>query len=118
MKKYIAVANMLLMEPVIQIQLDIDETSGLGMQGGILIPEGAKVDGQGVGKNPMTEFRVLSAGPDCRVAKDGDIVLVNGHIAVKIPLGAKNDSPGLVMVAENLIIGVVKDLPDEVAKTD
>jgi hypothetical protein len=117
MKKYKAVGNQLLMRPLIQVKLDVDQSSGLGVIGGILIPDGAKV-GAAPDANPMVEFRVVSAGPECRVAKDGDIVLVNGHIALKIPLGETNDSAGLVMVAENLIIAVVENLPDEVAKTD
>jgi hypothetical protein len=117
MKKYKAVGNPLLMRQLIQVKLDVDQTSGLGVVGGILIPEGSKV-GAAADANPMTEFRVVSAGPECRVAKDGDIVLVNGHIALKIPLGEKNDSAGLVMVAENLIIAVVEEVSDEVAKTD
>jgi hypothetical protein len=116
MKKYRSVSNMLLMRPLIHIKLEIDKSSGLGVKGGILIPEGSKV-GAPADANPMTEFRVLSAGPDCKVVQDGDIVLANGYIAEKIPLGATKDSDGIVRIAETSIIGVVDEVPDEVAQT-
>jgi predicted aconitase with swiveling domain len=113
MKNYKAVGNMVLMRPRVIIKLERDEASGLGIKGGILIPEGAAT-GPAPGTNPMTEFRVISAGPDCKVVKERDIVLVNGHIAMKIPLDDKQEDV-IVLVAETSIIAVVEEVSDAVA---
>jgi hypothetical protein len=112
MKKYTAVGDMLLMRPTIKLQ--IDESSGLRKEGNILIPDGAKLTA-GADNNPIMEFVVISAGPDCKVAKDGDTVLANGGIAMKIPI---TKDLSIAMIAERQIVAVVTELPDEVAKTD
>ena len=112
MKKYQAVGDMLLMRPT--IKFNVDESSGLRKEGDILIPEGAKL-GVGTSNNPIMEFVVISAGPDCKVIKDGDTVLANGVIAMKIPVTAEFS---IAMIAERQIVAKVTDLPDEVEKKD
>lgn len=112
MKKYQAVGDMLLMRPTIKLQ--IDETSGLRKEGDILIPDGARLTA-GASNNPIMEFIVISAGPECKVVKDGDTVLANGQIAMKIPV---TPDFAIAMLAERSIVAKVTDLPDEVEKKD
>lgn len=112
MKKYQAVGDMLLMRPTIKLQMDDD--TGLRKEGAILIPDGAKV-GPGASNNPIMEFVVISAGPDCKVVKDGDTVLANGVIAMKIPVTAEFS---IAMIAERQIVAKVTEHPDEVEKKD
>lgn len=56
-------------------RLPISEGEGK-VVGGIIIPDNIKLKD----KNPIVELIIESAGPDCKVAKDGDTVIVNKNV--------------------------------------